>query len=364
MIDFLSAASNFFLTIFFGILGLGIVVFVHELGHFIAAKLCKIEVVTFSLGWGKKLVGFKYKGTNYQISRIPIGGYCKMKGEYPKEKIDEEVDKKLREEKGTFLSASPWKRAFVAFAGPFANLIFAVFIFSIIFMIGYNFKSHDSNIILISDYPEYFQDINYSESPATISGLQTGDRVISIDNQNTESFLHLAEIITKNPDKELTFNIRRPDNNNAEMSFIVIPDNIDGEGKIGIYIWIDPVIGDIKPGSHASMAGLQSGDIITAVNNIEVKHTLDIEQTIINLRNSSTIELTIQRNSEILKKTLPVETDLDGNIILEFSYAQKTYNYSNLNIIEAFLKGTEYTTNTVNKIIAGLIEIFSFKVKK
>ena len=68
------------LTIFFGVFGLGIIVFVHELGHFLAAKLCQIEAETFSLGWGKKLVGFKYKGTNYQISRIPIGGYCIMKG--------------------------------------------------------------------------------------------------------------------------------------------------------------------------------------------------------------------------------------------------------------------------------------------
>ncbi len=363
MIDFLNTAGNTLLTIFFGIFGLGIIVFVHELGHFIAAKLFKIEVITFSLGWGKKLIGFKYKGTNYQISRIPIGGYCKMKGEYLKDKLDEEADKKLRKEKGSFLSAPPWKRAIVAIAGPFSNLIFAGFIFSILFMIGFNIPSHDSKIILLSDYPEYFQDINYSESPATISGLQTGDRVITIDNQKAESFWHLAEIITNNPDKELIFNIRRPDENNAEFSFVVVPDNIDGEGKIGIYIWIDPIIGEIEAGSHASMAGLKSGDLITAFNGIEVKHALDIEQIIINLQNPSTIELTILRNNEIIEKTLPIETDINGNIILEFSYALKTYHSFDLNILEALQKGSKQTIITINKVILGIIEIFSFKVK-
>ena len=102
------------LTIVFGVIGFGIMVFVHELGHFIAAKRVGIGVETFSLGWGKKIVGFDYKGTNYRISMLPFGGYCKLKGEDPYSAQEQRED-------GTFFAAPPWKRIVVSAAGPLAN---------------------------------------------------------------------------------------------------------------------------------------------------------------------------------------------------------------------------------------------------
>jgi regulator of sigma E protease len=345
------------LTVFFGVFGLGIIVFIHESGHFIAAKLCKIEVETFSLGWGKKLAGFKYKGTNYQISRFPIGGYCKMKGEYLKDKMDDESLDKMREDKSTFIGASPWKRAFIAFAGPLANLIFAAIIFSFIFFIGFNIYSHDSRIILLNDY---YPDGDYSETPAYLSGLKTGDLVISINNIAVESFWDMAEIITRNPDKPLSFNIIR---GNKEMSLTVTPENSEGRGVIGIHVWIEPVIGDIDPGSYASLIGLESGDIITAVNNQEVNHSLDIEKTIIELGSPKELLLTIKRGNENIEYEMPLEYDERGNIILGFSYAFKMYDSMQTNFFDSILKGTELTITTVKEVIYGIIQIFSFQVK-
>lgn len=345
------------LTVFFGILGLGIIVFIHESGHFIAAKLCKIEVETFSLGWGKKLVGFEYKGTKYQISRIPIGGYCKMKGEYLKDKMDDETLDKMRENKNSFIGASPWKRAFVAFAGPFANVVFAAIIFSLIFFIGFQIYSQESKIILISDY---YPDKEYSESPALVAGLKTGDTVTSINNTKIDSFYDLAEIITKNPGNPLTFNIIR---DNKEMSFSVIPENADGQGRIGIHIWIEPVIGKIDSGSYAALIGLEPGDRIIAVNGINIYHVLDIEKIINELGTPKELDLEIKRGNETIQYELPLEYNEKGNIIFGFSYAYKQYDSLKLGFIESVIKGTDLTLSTIKEVIYGIIQIFTFKVR-
>src|SRR5512137_2302704 len=98
------------LTILLGLVGLGLMVFLHEFGHFVAAKLCGVEVEVFSLGWGSKMVGFTRGGTSYQISWFPIGGYCKMKGEEGLRLAQESDLADVPKEKGSFPSAAPWRR--------------------------------------------------------------------------------------------------------------------------------------------------------------------------------------------------------------------------------------------------------------
>ena len=110
------------MTWILGIIGLGIMVFIHELGHFVAAKLNGVEVEVFSLGWGPRLVGFTSKGTTYQISWFPIGGYCKMKGELVPSvaggtKAGEAADA-AQPAQGSFLAAGPWRRILIAAFGP------------------------------------------------------------------------------------------------------------------------------------------------------------------------------------------------------------------------------------------------------
>src|SRR4030042_5421705 len=111
------------LTILFGVIGFGIMVFVHEFGHFLAAKRMGIEVEAFSLGWGKRLVGVKYKGTDYRLSIIPFGGYCKMKGELPVAGTRADAES-WAPERASFFAASPWKRMVVAVPGPLATVLF------------------------------------------------------------------------------------------------------------------------------------------------------------------------------------------------------------------------------------------------
>src|SRR5208337_3553574 len=98
-----------FATIIIGLVGLGLMVFIHELGHFVAAKLNGVEVEVFSLGWGPRLAGFRYRGTSYQISWFPIGGFCKMKGEMVPGIAGGGAGATPVPEKGSFLAAARWR---------------------------------------------------------------------------------------------------------------------------------------------------------------------------------------------------------------------------------------------------------------
>jgi regulator of sigma E protease len=119
-------------TILLGLVGLGLMVFLHELGHFVAAKLFGVEVEVFSLGWGTKMVGFTRGGTSYQISWFPIGGYCKMKGEEGLRKAMADNREEIPRESGSLFAAPGWKRILIYAAGPLFNVISALVIFTLI----------------------------------------------------------------------------------------------------------------------------------------------------------------------------------------------------------------------------------------
>src|SRR5512133_2640173 len=127
-----------FLDVFLGLIGLGIVIFVHELGHFLAARAVGIGVEAFSLGWGPKIVGWKRGETEYRISAFPIGGYCMMRGEAQFRQAIETKSDEIPSAPGTFHGASPWRRIVVSLAGPFANVIFAAIVFVAVASIGYD----------------------------------------------------------------------------------------------------------------------------------------------------------------------------------------------------------------------------------
>src|SRR4030067_611436 len=117
-------------TLFSLIIVLGILIFIHELGHFAVAKACGVGVEKFSLGFGPKLIGIKRGETEYRISLLPLGGYVKMVGEAPGEEISEEMKQK------SFTPKPVWKRAVIVAAGPAMNLVLAAILLPVIFMIG------------------------------------------------------------------------------------------------------------------------------------------------------------------------------------------------------------------------------------
>src|SRR5271166_6414327 len=155
------------------ILALGVIILVHEWGHFIAARFFGVRVDVFSIGFGPRLFGFKRGATDWRISAVPLGGYVRMAGQDMTE-IDS------GEEKPTgapdeLLSKKRWQRALISFAGPAINLIFPVLLLGIYFVIaGEPYPAFLDKLVVVIGLP--------AAQPDPVSGLQVGDRILSIDN--------------------------------------------------------------------------------------------------------------------------------------------------------------------------------------
>ncbi len=187
-------------TIIATIIVLGVLIFVHELGHFLMAKKLKVSVVTFSLGFGPRLFGRKIGETQYQISLIPLGGYVKMVGEEPGEKIPPELLAK------SFSAQPASKRLGIVFAGPFFNFLFALIAFLAIFMVGMPTLLPEVGEVT----PGY---------PAQQAGLLKGDRILEANGTALKSWEDLAKIIHESGGRSLSLKVER-DKKTLQVSVI------------------------------------------------------------------------------------------------------------------------------------------------
>lgn len=347
------------LNILIGLVGLGIVILVHETGHFAAAKSFGIHVEAFSIGWGKKLFGFTRGGTEYRISMIPIGGYCKMRGEQVLRKALEDDEKTIPNEPGSFYAASAWKRMGVAVAGPLFNLIFAALVFSTIWFIGFKIHSWDSKIILVSDYPlaAATETVpgNADLYAADRAGLRTGDIISEFGDQPITNYNDLQEVIALGGGKTMDMTIRR-NGETLRLPVTLGKDEKTGIGKLGVYAWIDPVAGEVTEGTAAHIAGLIAGDKITAVDGVPVLNTIDFLSKL--AEKPSEINLSYVRNDASYQTALRIPYDDNGEPVLGFSFAYKTFKSPQLSIFQAIGRGVKDAGMTLSLTIQGIALLF------
>ncbi|MFW5727019.1 MAG: RIP metalloprotease RseP [Spirochaetia bacterium] len=341
------------LTIVLGIIGLGVVVFVHELGHFIVAKASGITVEAFSLGWGKVLYHREWKGTDYRISLLPIGGYCKMKGEELFRKAIKENYTQIPHEKGSLFSVSVWKRILTYAAGPFFNLVFAVLVLSVIWFAGFTIHTYQNKIVMLSDYPEMFSEQNY---PADEVGLQTGDRIVEIRDEKVETYTDIQQKIAPSPNETFPITVER---GSRRMTMSITPElNRDtGAGRIGVAAWIDPVVAQVEDGSSAANAGLRTGDRIREVNGERIEHSLDFHAI---LRNQpSKLNITFERNDSTQETELIPFYNENGAARIGVGFEGITHRTPRLDPFQALARGTSETFRTFTLTIKGIALLFS-----
>ncbi|MDR1148388.1 MAG: RIP metalloprotease RseP [Spirochaetaceae bacterium] len=309
------------IKILLGLVGLGVVVFVHELGHFIAARLVGIDVEAFSIGWGRPILAKKIGGVEYRLGIFPIGGYCKMRGENEFEEAWKNSRGEVKPEKGSFFEVSPAARILVAAAGPLFNLLFAVLVFAFTWGIGFEYTTMSNRVVLVSDiFPE-------EDYPATRAGIKTGDRIIEINGKTVENYRDIQTLIAVNAEKELHFKILReytPAGAGADASdgaagaqsetvdLYISPEmeKSSGAGRIGVYFWADPVIESVLPDSPAAEVGLESGDRVIAVNgepfaySVAMLKIVDGEGT-----RPKSLNIEINRGGQIINTQLAVPPD-------------------------------------------------------
>ncbi len=251
-------------SVLLAIIPLGFLIFIHELGHFLAAKRSGIKVNSFSLGFGPKLIGFQRGETEYKLSLLPFGGYVQMEGENPNEQTGAE---------GEFASASLGSRAFVVIAGPAVNLLFGILAFWFIFTVGLD----DHSVRLITQLTgQSFSDekqeavqigILADDGPASVGGVKQGDTIVSINGDRITNFAAFQIKILTNPNEELEFVVQR--DNNLE-TLTVVPDAVSdprGEtGEIKVAHTRDVFVSDVVKGSLAADAGIMVGDQIETID--------------------------------------------------------------------------------------------------
>lgn len=345
-------------VIVLGLVGLGIVVFVHELGHFLAARLTGVQVEAFSLGWGPKLAGFSRGGTEYRVSVFPIGGYCRMKGEEAFKAALERGDEDMPREPGSFYGASPWRRILIALAGPFANLVFALVVAVIIAAAGYTLRTSSNKVILASDYPLFGNPV--AGLPAEKAGIRTGDRIVAIDGVETEIYSQIQEVIFRSAEKPLRFTLER---GSGRVDLVVIPalDRETGAGRVGLYAWIDPVVERVEPSGSAFLAGLTPGDRILSVNGIAVEHDVAFQKAL--LDRPRVLRMKIERDGSRIDVDVVPSWDGEGNPDLGLTFRAVAFRVQAEGPVDALVRGWKDTLGTISGTLRGLASLFRGNVK-
>src|ERR1700740_1990653 len=157
--------THFLLTAVTMAIVLGVMILIHEWGHYAVAKLLGVRVEVFSIGFGKRLLGFRRGETDYRIAAIPLGGYVKMSGENP---MDERTG-----DPREFLSHPRWHRFLIAIAGPFMNILLAIVLLTAVYMVHYEYAAYMDQQAVVG-YVE-------PNSPAAKAGIERGDRLVQVD---------------------------------------------------------------------------------------------------------------------------------------------------------------------------------------
>lgn len=270
---------------------LGILIFVHELGHFAVAKYFGVRVEVFSLGFGKKLFSYKKGDTTYCISLIPLGGYVKMFGDEIGANLPDE------EKKFAFTHKPVSQRIAVVLAGPLMNLFFAIFIFFVVAMLGEDVRAPKAGDLAL-------------ESQAYSLGFRSGDTILKVNEASVSTWDEFQHLISQSTDKALNIQVQRESSTLIET--VTATPTLHPNPNI---LSLDNYIGDIpgltstsrasivgvRPGSVAQNIGFKTGDLIKRVNGTEVKFFRQLENAMISLA-GPTLAVVVERRENLLSE--------------------------------------------------------------
>ena len=282
------------------IIVLGVLIFFHEFGHFLVARLFGVGVEKFSLGFGPRLIGKKVGITDYRISAIPLGGYVKMVGEEPDAEIAPE-DIPL-----SFTHKHVAKRMLIVVAGPVFNILLAILIFFVFFA-----------IIGIEDIKPIVRQVT-TDSVARKAGLKVNDQIVSINEAEITAWYDINEAVEASKGQTLTLGV---DRNGTLVEMDVKPELKQGIDLLGDSISyydlgisafpeLKAIVGDVNAGFPAEKAGLKKGDQIVSINGIPIESWQQM-QSIISSSGGVELNLFVKRDEEVFKVDLtpqPLET--------------------------------------------------------
>ncbi|MDY0289903.1 MAG: RIP metalloprotease RseP [Sphaerochaeta sp.] len=296
-----------------GFLGIGLVVVIHEIGHFIAATLSGIGVEVFSFGLGPKLWGRSFKGTDFRISAFPLGGYCRLKGSDDLRAALAQHEKSFTHiEDGSLFSVHPAKRIVTYLAGPLLNIMFAILLYAVLASLPYSTLSTDPVIATVNDYPSLFVQ---ASSPAHQMGLRTSDRVLLLNGEKVPDWESLEARLEGSEGMQM-FAVER----DGQMLLIPVVGEKSAKGvRYGITVIRPPIIGGVRPATPEAEAGLSKGDRILSANGVAVANDLDLLVALAS--DTEKTELLVQREEGTSVITFRPDLDERGKGEWNFSLA-------------------------------------------
>jgi regulator of sigma E protease len=340
----------------------GLMVIVHEFGHFAVAKLCKVRVEAFSFGFGPRLFGFKYGETDYKVCLLPLGGYVKMTGETPDQiqngATAEEAMQNPDYDPGSFLNHPRWQRVLIGLAGPFANFALALLLMLVYFG-------------LINEVPAIEVKTTNVEwvtpgSPAAQAGFQSGDLIRRFDGYDNPDWERLYTRAKLDAGQSVPVTLERG-GQTVNFSFTIPAaakeDDFDlGDAGLFIQALAGPIkVQNVAPGSPAEKAGLRSGDGIEAIDGHEF-HTVDTLRAYLQAQHGSPVTLRILRNGAT-QDLVATPIKLDGNIYqLGFSRAAYATRTNPLPLRQAVSKSTSFCADNSFLIVEVLQRIFTHRI--
>jgi regulator of sigma E protease len=365
------------MDLLFGVaLVLGVMILVHEWGHFIAARMFGVRVDVFSIGFGPRLFGWKRGATDYRVSALPLGGYVRMAGQDPSE-IDSAhstaIAGKGKDEKtyapypqlqalvkgapDELVSKPRWQRAIISFAGPFVNLIFPILLLTVYFVaVGIPYPAYQDKPVEVAAVP--------ANSPASTAGLRGGDKIVSVDGEQNPDWEQVEKVLAKlTPNSKLSMEVedsgtRRPLVIPVEQKDLEQPERLLG------FAPIRPVLEDVAPGLPAQRAGLKESDLIAAVDGQKIQWWGEFTERIRG-SNGKPVALDVNRNGQTLHMVVTPQaaTNERGDTIYQIGVqVHEDTAYKRV----SFVEGARYAgLVTVEKIkeTAGIVgKLFSGRV--
>lgn len=336
------------ITIAAGIIMLGILVFVHELGHFCVAKFCGVKVLKFSLGFGPRLVSYKHGETEYMICAIPLGGYVQMLGEGGGDQgEDAEIDPE--EEHRSFSKIPLSRRMAIVAAGPVMNLVLPFIILPIAYMTGINL-------------PAYLEEppcVGYvvPESDAAKAGFLAGDCITAISGLSVESWTDTGPALVNSAGEPIVFSFER---DGLSTELVVDPENggLEGLQSIGLLPEQKAVIGGLAPAMPAVEAGLEEGDLILSIGDRDITSWYQLKSSIQETGGAPT-EVVVERNGQQLSVQLvPKKADGDDSFLIGVAPQQETI-FKRFSFGDALSAGAERSIELIDLTLVFIQKLFA-----
>lgn len=339
---------------------LGVLIFVHELGHFWAAKSVGIGVERFSIGLGPRIWGVERGGTEYVLSAIPLGGYVKMQG------MDDEVMEQLeggaaetpRKPRPTDFDAQPLlARAFVISAGVIMNMLFAFFLYTLVAAAWGAQELATTRVMGVDEEA-------LPAGSEALAEIVPGAEISRVGGVRPESWVDIQRALLESPAGPLTLATESP----AGTFGIVVPDDEDERRNLAaaLLYWVDPVVGDLEPGGPAAGSSIERGDRLTSVAGTPVRSWMDVIREV-GSRPGETVEVGLLRGETALTRIVElddVEGEEDGERVgrLGIFRAPPETRTVPVGRVEAVSLGWANTYGMTRRILGFLRDLFTLDV--